>query len=52
MWCKGNRCDRLEAMRLFATKLDDQEIEAVAPYYQQARAPSVSAATATSPAKH
>jgi cytochrome c553 len=39
-------------MRLFATKLDDQEIEAVAAYYQQAWAPLVAAATATAPAKH
>jgi cytochrome c553 len=52
MWRKGDRRDSLEAMRLFATKLDDQEIEAVAAYYQQARTPSVAAATATAPAKH
>jgi len=52
MWRKGDRRDSLEAMRLFATKLDDQEIEAVAAYYQQARAPSVAAATASAPAKH
>jgi cytochrome c553 len=52
MWRKGSRRDSLEAMRLFATKLDDQEIDAVAAYYQQVRAPSVAAATAAAPAKH
>jgi cytochrome c553 len=49
MWRKGDRRDSLEAMRLFATKLDDEEIDAVAAYYQQARTPSVAAAAATRP---
>jgi cytochrome c553 len=51
-WRKGSRRSSLEAMRLFVTKLDDQDIDAVAGYYQQARTPSVAAATATAPAKH
>jgi quinohemoprotein ethanol dehydrogenase len=51
-WRKGSRRNSLEAMRLLATKLDDQEIDAVAAYYQQAGTPSVAAATATAPAKH
>lgn len=52
-WRKGTRRSSLEAMRLIATKLDDQQMEAVAAYYQQARTPAVAAATATGgPAKH
>jgi cytochrome c553 len=51
-WRKGSRRSSLEAMRLFATKLNDQEIDAVAAYYQQARTPSVAAATAAPPAKY
>jgi quinohemoprotein ethanol dehydrogenase len=41
MWQRGSRRNSLEAMRLFARKLDDQEIAAVAAYYQQARATSL-----------
>jgi cytochrome c553 len=37
MWQRGFRRNSPEAMRLFARKLDDQEIAAVAAYYQQAR---------------
>ena len=51
-WRKGSRRSSLEAMRLFATKLDDQEIDALAAYYQQARTPAVAAASAAAPAKH
>src|SRR4029434_3454112 len=37
MWQRGFRRNSPEAMALFAKKLDDQEIAAVAAYYQQAR---------------
>ena len=40
MWRHGLRRNSLEAMALFANKLDDQQIQALAAYYQQAR-PSV-----------
>jgi quinohemoprotein ethanol dehydrogenase len=40
MWRRGLRRNSLEAMALFASKLDDQQIQALAAYYQQAR-PSV-----------
>jgi cytochrome c553 len=52
MWQRGFRRNSPEAMRLFAKKLDDQEIAAVAAYYQQARASSPIAATASQQAKH
>ena len=35
MWQRGFRNNSPEAMRLFAKKLDDQEIAAIAAYYQQ-----------------
>ena len=38
MWRRGLRRNSPEAMALFAGKLDDQEIQALAAYYQQARA--------------
>ena len=38
MWQRGFRRNSPEAMALFAKKLDDQEIAAVAAYYQQVRA--------------
>jgi len=44
MWQRGLRRNSLEAMGLFASKLDDQEIAAVAAYYQQLRASSSEAA--------
>jgi quinohemoprotein ethanol dehydrogenase len=50
MWQRGFRRNSPEAMRLFARKLDDHEIAALAAYYQQAR-PS-SAVTAAAPARH
>jgi cytochrome c553 len=37
MWQLGFRNTSLPVMRLFANKLDDQEIEALAAYYQQLR---------------
>ncbi len=37
MWRRGLRRNSPEAMALFAGKLDDQEIQALAAYYQQAR---------------
>ena len=37
MWQRGFRNNSPGAMRLFAKKLDDQEIAAVAAYYQQIR---------------
>jgi len=37
MWRRGFRQNSPEAMALFAGKLDDHEIEAIAAYYQQAR---------------
>ena len=43
MWRQGERRNSLDAMRLFATKLSDSDIEAVAAYYQQARTSSGSA---------
>ena len=44
MWRRGLRRNSLEAMGLFASKLDDQEIAAVAAYYEQVRASSSVAA--------
>ena len=38
MWQHGFRRNSPEAMALFARKLDDQEIAALAAYYQQAAA--------------
>ncbi len=35
MWQRGFRRNSPEAMALFAKKLDDEEIAAVAAYYQQ-----------------
>jgi len=43
MWQQGFRRNSPEAMALFARKLDDQEIAALAAYFQQARS-SASAA--------
>jgi len=40
MWRRGFRRNSPEAMGLFARKLDDQEIAAVAAYYQQVRTPT------------
>ena len=37
MWQRGFRRNSPEAMGLFAKKLDEQEIAALAAYYQQAR---------------
>jgi cytochrome c553 len=37
MWKQGFRGNSPEAMALFASKLDDQEMAAVAAYYQQVR---------------
>jgi cytochrome c553 len=37
MWKRGFRRDNSETMVLFAKELDDQEIAAVAAYYQQVR---------------
>ena len=37
MWQRGFRKNSPEAMALFAKKLDNQEIAAVAAYYQQVR---------------
>jgi quinohemoprotein ethanol dehydrogenase len=45
MWQRGLRRNSPKAMRLFATKLDDQDVAAVAAYYQQLR-PSFPAAAA------
>ena len=44
MWQHGFRRNSPEAMALFAGKLDDQEIAALAAYFQQARS-SASPAT-------
>ena len=44
MWQRGLRRNSLEAMALFAKKLDDQEIAAVAAYYQQVRSSAAAAA--------
>ncbi len=44
MWQQGFRRNSPEAMALFARKLDDQQIAAVAAYYQQARPAAPSAA--------
>ena len=44
MWQRGLRKNSPEAMALFAKKLDDQEIAAVAAYYQQVRSPAAAAA--------
>ena len=40
MWQRGFRNNSPEAMRLFAKKLDDQEVAAIAAYYQQIRSPT------------
>ena len=40
MWQRGFRNNSSEAMGLLAKKLDDQEIAAVAAYYQQIRSPT------------
>jgi cytochrome c553 len=44
MWQRGLRRNSHQAMGLVASKLDEQEIAAVAAYYQQLRAPSSVAA--------
>jgi quinohemoprotein ethanol dehydrogenase len=44
MWQRGFRRNSPEAMALFAKKLDDQEIAAVAAYYQQIRSSALAAA--------
>ena len=44
MWQRGFRRNSPEAMGLFAKKLDDQEIAAVAAYYQQVRSSAPAAA--------
>ena len=44
MWQRGFRNNSPEAMRLFAKKLDDQEIAAIAAYYQQIRSSTPAAA--------
>jgi cytochrome c553 len=44
MWRNGSRKNSLEAMELFAGKLDDHEIEAIAAYYQQVH-PSIPTST-------
>ena len=45
MWQRGLRKNNPEAMALFAKKLDDHEIAAVAAYYQQIRSASAAAPT-------
>ncbi|MBV8285483.1 MAG: cytochrome c4 [Hyphomicrobiales bacterium] len=45
MWKRGFRTDNPETMVLFAKELDDQEIAAVAAYYQQVRGTGVAAAS-------
>jgi cytochrome c553 len=45
MWQRGFRKNSPEAMALFARKLDEQEIAAVAAYYQQARGATTPAAS-------
>jgi len=44
MWQRGFRGNSPTTMRLFASKLDGQEIAALAAYYQQLQAPSPSLA--------
>jgi cytochrome c553 len=44
MWQRGFRANSPTTMRLFANKLDGQEIAALAAYYQQLQAPSPSLA--------
>jgi cytochrome c553 len=44
MWRRGFRRNSPEAMGLFAPMLSDQEIAAVAAYYQQIRASAPNAA--------
>jgi len=44
MWQRGFRRNSPTTMRLFANKLDDQEIASLAAYYQQLQAPSPSLA--------
>ena len=39
MWQRGERKNSLETMSVIATKLDEQDIAALAAYYQQVRAP-------------
>jgi len=51
MWQRGFRGNSPEAMRLFARKLDDEEIAAVAAYYQQLR-PSSPVVAAAAQGKH
>jgi quinohemoprotein ethanol dehydrogenase len=51
MWQRGFRGNSPEAMRLFAKKLDDEEIAAVAAYYQQLR-PSAPVVAAAPQGKH
>jgi cytochrome c553 len=41
MWRQGSRRNSLEAMRLFAGKLDDPEVAALAAYYEQVRGAAV-----------
>jgi cytochrome c553 len=43
MWQRGFRRNGPEAMGLFAKKLDDQEIAALAAYYQQVQPSSPAA---------
>jgi cytochrome c553 len=45
MWQRGFRRNSPEAMAVFAKKLDDQEIAAVAAYYQQVRSSNGAATT-------
>jgi cytochrome c553 len=44
MWQRGFRKTSPDAMALFAKKLDDRDITAVAAYYQQLRGPTDKAA--------
>jgi cytochrome c553 len=44
MWKQGYRKNSPDAMGVIAEKLDDQEISAVAAYYQQVNSPLESAA--------
>jgi cytochrome c553 len=45
MWQRGFRNNSPEAMRLFAKKLDDQDIAAIAAYYQQVHSSNAAATT-------
>ena len=40
MWQRGFRNTSHPVMRLFAKRLDDQEVAALAAYYQQLRGPA------------